>query len=158
MSLGLAGALFGRSFWCFSFGREHWSNWMGEVQLESTITCPYCGREITETMPTDACVGFYPCKGCGHMLRLKEGDCCVFCSYGTVACPPCSRGGREVGLKAGASRLCGAEETCVLRGERGERGQQQCINAYASILSVAGWALMKGRILEPRGHFDFTFP
>jgi hypothetical protein len=21
-------------------------------------------------------------------LRPKQGDCCVFCSYGTVPCPP----------------------------------------------------------------------
>ena len=39
-------------------------------------------------MPTDACVGFYPCRRCGRTLRPKRGDCCVFCSYGTVPCPP----------------------------------------------------------------------
>ena len=33
-------------------------------------------------------MGFYPCKGCGAMLRPKAGDCCVFCSYGSVPCPP----------------------------------------------------------------------
>jgi hypothetical protein len=59
-----------------------------QIELHSTITCPECAHEATETMPTDACVGFYPCKGCGQMLRPKHGDCCVFCSYGTVACPP----------------------------------------------------------------------
>ena len=25
---------------------------------------------------------------CGTLLRPKSGDCCVFCSYGTVPCPP----------------------------------------------------------------------
>ena len=39
-------------------------------------------------MPTDACVYFYDCKGCGVRLKPKPGDCCVFCSYGSVACPP----------------------------------------------------------------------
>ncbi|WP_291162568.1 GDCCVxC domain-containing (seleno)protein [Hyphomicrobium sp.] len=58
------------------------------LNLLSTITCPNCGHQVTETMPTDACVGFYTCAGCGQMLRPKAGDCCVFCSYGTVACPP----------------------------------------------------------------------
>lgn len=58
------------------------------LELRSTITCPHCGHRATETMPTDACVGFYPCAGCGRMLRPKPGHCCVFCSYGTVACPP----------------------------------------------------------------------
>ncbi len=58
------------------------------VELNSTITCPHCGHSATETMPTDACVGFYPCKGCGKTLRPKQGDCCVFCSHGSVPCPP----------------------------------------------------------------------
>jgi hypothetical protein len=59
-----------------------------ELEFRSTITCPHCGHQATEVMPTDACIGFYPCKGCGHMLRPKRGDCCVFCSYGTISCPP----------------------------------------------------------------------
>ncbi len=41
-----------------------------------------------ETMPENACVFFHECKGCGAMLRPKAGDCCVFCSYGDVPCPP----------------------------------------------------------------------
>ncbi|WP_311749060.1 GDCCVxC domain-containing (seleno)protein [Proteus terrae] len=32
----------------------------------SEITCPYCHT----------------------LLKPLEGDCCVFCSYGTVTCPP----------------------------------------------------------------------
>jgi hypothetical protein len=39
-------------------------------------------------MPTDACVFFHACAACGTMLRPKAGDCCVFCSYGSVPCPP----------------------------------------------------------------------
>jgi hypothetical protein len=39
-------------------------------------------------MPTDACVFFHACSGCGTLLRPKAGDCCVFCSYGSVPCPP----------------------------------------------------------------------
>lgn len=56
--------------------------------LESTITCPACETTKTEMMPTDACQYFYDCTGCGVVLRPKHGDCCVFCSYGTVPCPP----------------------------------------------------------------------
>ncbi len=56
--------------------------------LQSDITCPNCGTAKTETMPTDACQFFYACTGCGTMLRPKPGDCCVFCSYGSVPCPP----------------------------------------------------------------------
>jgi hypothetical protein len=56
--------------------------------LESEITCPQCGAHRTERMPTDACQFFYECPGCGVVLRPRPGDCCVFCSYGSVKCPP----------------------------------------------------------------------
>ena len=42
----------------------------------------------TETMPTDACQYVYVCKQCGLQMKPKKGDCCVFCSYGDVPCPP----------------------------------------------------------------------
>jgi len=58
------------------------------VALSSTISCPHCGHVATETMPENACVHFYECRGCQTLLKPKAGDCCVFCSYGTVACPP----------------------------------------------------------------------
>jgi len=56
--------------------------------LESTITCPNCGTGCVETMPTDACQFYYECPQCKALLRPKAGDCCVFCSYGSVPCPP----------------------------------------------------------------------
>jgi len=63
-----------------------------EVILQSTITCPECGRSAEETMPTDACQWFYECASCRAVLKPKAGDCCVYCSYGTVACPPIQEG------------------------------------------------------------------
>jgi hypothetical protein len=63
------------------------------VIAESTITCPSCGTSKTETMPADACQFFYECTGCGTLLRPKPGDCCVFCSFGTVPCPPIQQTG-----------------------------------------------------------------
>jgi uncharacterized membrane protein YtjA (UPF0391 family) len=57
-------------------------------RLQSEITCPKCGLKRNETMPTDACLFFYQCTGCGARLQPKPGDCCVFCSYGSVKCPP----------------------------------------------------------------------
>lgn len=39
-------------------------------------------------MPTDACQWFYECEACHALLKPKPGDCCVFCSYGDVPCPP----------------------------------------------------------------------
>lgn len=56
--------------------------------LESVLTCPWCTHSKAEQMPTDACQFFYQCESCGNLLRPKPGDCCVFCSYGTVPCPP----------------------------------------------------------------------
>ena len=58
----------------------------------SEITCPHCGHIETERMPTNACQYFYDCKGCGTILKPKSGDCCVFCSYGTIKCPPIQLG------------------------------------------------------------------
>jgi hypothetical protein len=62
--------------------------------LQSTLTCPHCGHVKTETMPTDACQWFYECEGCRVLLRPKPGDCCVFCSYGSVPCPPIQQHGK----------------------------------------------------------------
>ncbi|HEY6940084.1 GDCCVxC domain-containing (seleno)protein [Dokdonella sp.] len=56
--------------------------------LTSTLTCPHCGHATVETMPTDACLFFFDCSQCGAFLKPKAGDCCVFCSYGDVPCPP----------------------------------------------------------------------
>ncbi|MSO89397.1 MAG: hypothetical protein EXQ89_05475 [Rhodospirillaceae bacterium] len=56
--------------------------------VESTITCPSCRHQAVETMPTDACLFFYACTGCGEELRPLKGDCCVFCPFGSVPCPP----------------------------------------------------------------------
>lgn len=58
------------------------------VELKSTITCPNCGHKKAEMMPTNACEFFYECEKCKTRLRPLEGDCCVYCSYGTVKCPP----------------------------------------------------------------------
>lgn len=61
---------------------------MSGVILASLLTCPVCGHAAMETMPTDACQFFYECVACQALLRPKPGDCCVFCSYGSVKCPP----------------------------------------------------------------------
>jgi hypothetical protein len=58
------------------------------VSLQSTLTCPKCGKSSVEKMPDDACLFFWNCPGCGARLKPKRGDCCVFCSYGSVPCPP----------------------------------------------------------------------
>lgn len=67
---------------------------MSDFIPDSTITCPACGYVKTETMPTDACQWFYACEGCHAVLKPKPGDCCVYCSYGTVPCPPIQASGK----------------------------------------------------------------
>jgi hypothetical protein len=72
--------------------------------LESAITCPHCGTAKLESMPTDACQFLYTCTACGAMLRPKQGDCCVFCSYGSVPCPPIQA---ERSSETGGASCCG---------------------------------------------------
>ena len=55
---------------------------------KSIIACPKCEFKAEEEMPTDACQFFYECKSCKSLLKPLVGDCCVFCSYGCVPCPP----------------------------------------------------------------------
>jgi len=59
-----------------------------EVILKSTITCPNCNFQKEETMHTDSCQYFYECGSCKSILKPLKDDCCVFCSYGNVKCPP----------------------------------------------------------------------
>lgn len=59
-----------------------------EITTTSTITCPHCGFQKEEAMPTDACAFFYECTQCHEVLKPNQGDCCVYCSFGSVACPP----------------------------------------------------------------------
>jgi hypothetical protein len=61
---------------------------MSDLVLDSVLTCPKCGFASAETMPADACQFFYECRRCGALLRPSPGDCCVFCSFGSVKCPP----------------------------------------------------------------------
>lgn len=61
--------------------------------LESELKCPHCGFTSVEKMPTDACLYFHGCGKCGALITPKAGDCCVFCSYGSVKCPPVQEAG-----------------------------------------------------------------
>ncbi|WP_233842170.1 GDCCVxC domain-containing (seleno)protein [Dyella sp. 2HG41-7] len=82
---------------------------MSDVILQSVITCPHCGFSREETMPVDACLFFYDCTHCNALLRPKSGDCCVFCSYGSVKCPPIQQHSSDATHQDGesASPCCG---------------------------------------------------
>ncbi len=87
---GLAG-LGASALWTFVIKRRVGAR-CRPITLQSTITCPNCGHRTEEKMPTDACRYFYECQNCHVMLKPKPGDCCVFCSYGSVKCPPIQAG------------------------------------------------------------------
>lgn len=63
------------------------------IKDTSTLTCPYCNSQELVTMPTEACQFFRECKKCKKVYRAKSWDCCVFCSYGDVACPSIQKQG-----------------------------------------------------------------
>lgn len=66
---------------------------MNGILLQSVLTCPNCGFAARETMPILACLYFYECSCCKALLRPKPGDCCVFCSYGSLKGPPVQQQG-----------------------------------------------------------------
>jgi len=80
---------------------------MQRTVVESVLTCPDCGFAAVMTMPTDRCVVVHECAACGVRVRPKRGDCCVFCSYGSVKCPPIAR--RSV-KPIGKQRFYGAND------------------------------------------------
>ena len=71
-------------------------------------------------MPTDACLFFHECAGCRALLRPKAGDCCVFCSYGSVPCPPIQAGSGsgvpDDGGGVGDAGCCGVARPAVAAG------------------------------------------
>ncbi len=57
------------------------------IARQTVVTCPSCGFRREETMPEAQSPYFYTCTHCNKVLKPIFGDCCVFCSYGTVICP-----------------------------------------------------------------------
>ena len=60
---------------------------MMKIVTKTELICPKCGSVQAVEMPIDACQFFYECAHCKTMLRPETGDCCVFCSFGSVPCP-----------------------------------------------------------------------
>lgn len=84
--IGMTGLLVSSVINHYRFKMNH------KVELYSTIKCPHCGHSEVEEMPTNACQYFYSCLQCKTILKPKEGDCCVYCSYGSKPCPPVQEG------------------------------------------------------------------
>ena len=66
---------------------------MTNIITDSNLTCPECDHQELLEMPTNACQWFYECTACKTLLKPLQGDCCVFCSYGSVPCPPIQESG-----------------------------------------------------------------
>jgi hypothetical protein len=49
-------------------------------------------QDADECDAADACQFFFDCPSCGALLSPKMGDCCIYCSYGDVKCPPIQQG------------------------------------------------------------------
>lgn len=81
----------GYSFW----QKKRRAGAVPALVFQSLLTCPKCGFSKNETMPTNACQFFYECENCKALLKPLAGDCCVFCSYGTVKCPPMQAGDKN---------------------------------------------------------------
>lgn len=58
------------------------------IRAVAHLTCPYCHFIQEVTTPTDVCQQVYKCVQCGEMLKPKEGDYCMFCSFADSKCPP----------------------------------------------------------------------
>ena len=52
----------------------------------SILTCPDCEHSSEEHIPRDYWVILHRCRSCNKMLKPHAGNCCVFCSYGSVKC------------------------------------------------------------------------
>ena len=59
----------------------------GNITTTSIITCPKCDFKKEEVMPTESCQFFYTCTNCKELLKALKGDCCVYCSFGSINCP-----------------------------------------------------------------------
>lgn len=57
-----------------------------QIIFESTLTLSLRTDENIK-MPTGNCQFFHECSGCYEVLKVKEGHCCMFCSYGDVPWP-----------------------------------------------------------------------
>ncbi|HET8962283.1 MAG TPA: GDCCVxC domain-containing (seleno)protein [Chitinophagales bacterium] len=58
-----------------------------KITTVCVIKCPHCKVEQQASMPENSCQLTYDCSACGKEMVKAEGDCCVFCSYGSLKCP-----------------------------------------------------------------------
>ena len=98
--------------------------------------------------PTDACQFFYECEGCRVLLRPKKGDCCVFCSYGSLRARPSNLRVR-VTVAAAATNFLNS----LLEVQR--RGSETNPRAFGSQRAKhAPWLLLNGLCLFALSRYE----
>lgn len=55
--------------------------------VQTIMKCPSCRTTETVTMDPKTPGDFFTCKECKQTHEPRLGDCCVYCSYGSVNCP-----------------------------------------------------------------------
>ena len=65
---------------------------MKDILYQSTITCPHCQNKTLEEMPDNYCQYLWICFHCHKQFKPQKGDCCIYCSYGSVKCPSIQKG------------------------------------------------------------------
>jgi hypothetical protein len=54
--------------------------------INSVITCPHCEASELLQIPAGSSQRFYRCQACDGILKIQSGDCCIFCSFGSIGC------------------------------------------------------------------------
>jgi hypothetical protein len=57
-----------------------------DIVYESVVTCPVCKTKELLTIPAESPLGVYHCPKCLTWLSPKQGDHCIFESYGSKHC------------------------------------------------------------------------
>ncbi len=58
------------------------------VRVECEVTCPECGNREWVTMEPDHSPYVLVCDQCLNTTAPTNGECCMFCAYGTSQCLP----------------------------------------------------------------------
>ena len=68
-----------------------------EINLKTVITCKNCGTSEEVMMHAKLPEQKFICKRCTAELSARADECCVYCSYGSVKCPPVQEIAKRLG-------------------------------------------------------------
>ncbi|HFQ15066.1 MAG TPA: hypothetical protein ENK41_01820 [Rhodobacteraceae bacterium] len=61
------------------------------IEYHTVLTCPHCGHRSRQSMPDLQTLTRWNCNNCHTDIQPRPGECCVFCSFGSVPCPDAQR-------------------------------------------------------------------